>query len=58
MLLFLLGRMLLGDVATPRGPSGRCWRAACFGWTTMEVGVCGLLLAFLAAPLLAERAAR
>jgi UMF1 family MFS transporter len=48
MLLFLVGRMLLGDGANAAGAFGPVLARGLFGWSTMEVGVFGLMLAFLA----------
>jgi UMF1 family MFS transporter len=48
MLLFLIGRMLLGDGANAAGAFGPVLARGLFGWTTIEVGIFGLMLAFLA----------
>ena len=48
MLFFLIGRMLLGDGANAAGAFGPVLARGLFGWSTIEVGIFGLLLAFLA----------
>ena len=40
--------MLLGDGANAAGAFGPVLARGLFGWTTMEVGIFGLMLAFLA----------